>query len=109
GTGTANIHVTANDGTGATPTDFAVAGVNDGVNSPPFISTPIPNQTTTAGVAVSFNVAVLDIDGDATTLAVKDTAFSTTTIPNATVTIDQTTKKVTVVPTAGFTGTIQFK
>ena len=109
GTGTANITVSANDGTGATPQSFAVAGVADGVNSPPFISTPVPNQTTVAGTAVSFNVAVTDIDGDPTTIAVKDSAFSTTTIPNATVTIDQTTKRVTITPAANFTGTITFK
>src|SRR5207247_1763941 len=32
GTGTANITVTADDGTGSTPESFAVAGVDDGVN-----------------------------------------------------------------------------
>jgi cyclophilin family peptidyl-prolyl cis-trans isomerase len=109
GTGTANIAVTSNDGTGPTNESFAVAGVNDGVNTPPFISTPIPNQTTTAGTPVSFTVPVKDLEGDPTTLAVKDTAFSTTTIPNATATINQTTGLVTITPTAGFTGQIQFK
>lgn len=109
GTGTANIQVTADDGTGATQSSFPITGVNDGVNSPPFISIPIPPQTTTAGNAVSFTVSVTDIDGDATTLAAKDTGFTTTTIPNATVSINQATKQVTVTPTAGFTGTITFK
>ncbi len=109
GTGTANIHVSANDGTGPTSVDFPVTGVKDGVNSPPFISTPIPDQTTTAGVAVSFTVAVTDIDGDTTALAVKNTTFTSTTIPNATVTIDQDSGRVTVTPAAGFTGQIQFK
>lgn len=109
GTGTANVSVTANDGTGPATQSFSITGVADGVNSRPFISTPVPDQTTTAGTPVSFTVPVFDQDGDALTIAVKDTAFTTTTIPNATVSIDQATKKVTVTPAAGFTGTIQFK
>lgn len=109
GTGVANITVNADDGTGATTQSFTVNGVNDNVNSPPFITTPVPNQTTTAGVPISFTVNVTDTDGDATTLAVKDTAFTSTTIANATVSINQTTKQVTITPTAGFTGTITFK
>jgi cyclophilin family peptidyl-prolyl cis-trans isomerase len=109
GTGTANIVVTADDGTGPTVQNFTVAGVNDNVNSPPFITTPIPDQTATAGTPVTFTVNVTDIDGDATTLAVKDSAFNSTTIPNATVSINQTTKQVTITPNAGFTGTITFK
>jgi cyclophilin family peptidyl-prolyl cis-trans isomerase len=109
GTGSVKVDITATDLDGPTDASFTSSGVDDGVNSPPFISTPIPNQTTTAGASVSFNVSVTDIDGDATTIAVKDTAFSTTTIPNATVSIDQTTKRVTITPAAGFTGTIQFK
>lgn len=109
GTSSANIQVTADDGTGPTNSNFTVAGVDDGVNSPPFIATPISDQSTTSNTPVTFTVSVTDIDGDATTLAVKDTGFTTTTIPNATVSIDQTTKKITITPAAGFTGTIQFK
>lgn len=106
----ANVHVTATDGTGTPATqDFTITGVADGVNSPPFITTPVPDQTTTAGTPVTFTVPVTDIDGSPTTIAVKDTGFGTATIPNATVSIDQTTKRVTITPTAGFTGTIQFK
>jgi cyclophilin family peptidyl-prolyl cis-trans isomerase len=109
GTGTASIQVIADDGTGPTTQNFTVAGVNDNVNSPPFISTPIPALTGTAGTPVSFTVSVTDIDGDATTIAVKDTAFTSTTIPNATVSINQATKQVTITPNAGFSGTITFK
>ncbi len=109
GSGTANITVTASDASGPTTQSFAVAGVNDGVDSPPFITTPIPDQTTTAGVPVTFHVPITDISGDPTTIAVKDPAFSTTTITNATVTVDQINGTVTVTPTAGFTGQIQFK
>lgn len=109
GTGTANIEVTANDGTGPTVQSFTVAGVNDNVNSPPFITTPIPDQTTTSGTGVTFTVNVTDQDGDPTTIAVKDSAFTSTTIANATVSINQTTKQVTITPNAGFTGTIVFK
>jgi cyclophilin family peptidyl-prolyl cis-trans isomerase len=109
GTGSAKISVTASDGDGPTSQDFTVTGVNDGVNSPPFITTPIPDQTAVSGSPVSFTVNVTDVDGDPTTIAVKDTAFSTTTIPNATVSINQTTGQVTITPTAGFTGTITFK
>lgn len=106
----ANVHVSATDGTGTPATqDFTITGVADGVNSPPFISTPVPNQTTTAGTPVTFTVPVTDIDGDPTTIAVKDSAFSTATIPNATVSIAQGTHQVTITPNAGFTGTIQFK
>jgi cyclophilin family peptidyl-prolyl cis-trans isomerase len=109
GTGTADITVISNDGTTPTTQTFTTAGVNDGVDSPPFITTPIPDQTTTAGVPVTFSVPVTDINGDSTTLAVEDTTFTTTTIANATVSIDQTNQKITITPTAGFTGTIQFK
>jgi cyclophilin family peptidyl-prolyl cis-trans isomerase len=109
GTATAHVTVTATDGTTPTTQTFNITGVADNVNSRAFITTPVPNQTTTAGTPVTFTVPATDIDGDQVTFAVKDSAFSTTTIPNATVSIDQATGKVTITPAAGFTGTIQFK
>ncbi|HEX4612986.1 MAG TPA: peptidylprolyl isomerase [Urbifossiella sp.] len=110
-TGSANISVTATDtdgAAGAATKSFAVQGVNDGVDSPPFITTPVPDQTTTAGAPVTFTVPTTDINGDPVTIAVKDTTFATAP-PNVTVSIDQTTGKVTITPNAGFTGTVQFK
>lgn len=109
GTGSATISVTASDSSGPTMQTFSVAGVNDGVDSPPFITTPIPDQTTTTGTPVTFHVPITDISNDPTTIAVKDSTFSTTTIANATVTVDQINDSVTITPAAGFTGQIQFK
>ncbi|QDU21045.1 peptidylprolyl isomerase [Urbifossiella limnaea] len=111
-TGTANVTVTANDGTSPTQQTFAVQGVpNPVTTTKPFITTPIPDQTTTAGTPVSFTVPVTIVSGVPTTIAVRSLAFTgtTNTIPNATVTVDSATGKVTITPNAGFTGTIEFK
>lgn len=110
--GTANVTVTANDGTGPTTQSFAVQSVNNpATTTKAFITTPIADQTTTAGTAVSFTVPVTSVSGAATTIAVRSTAFTgtTNTIPNATVTVNSTTNQVTITPNPGFTGTIEFK
>jgi len=111
-TGTANVTVTADDGTGPTTQSFAVQGVpNPATTTKAFITTPITDQTTTAGTPVTFTVPVTSVSGAATTIAVRSLAFTgtTNTIPNATVTVDNATNRVTITPNAGFTGTIEFK
>ncbi len=110
--GNVNVMVTANDGTGPTTQSFAVQSVaNPVVTKKPFITTPVPDQTTTAGTPVTFTVPVTNVSGEGTTIAVRSVAFTgtTNTIPNATVTVDNATNKVTITPNAGFTGTIEFK
>lgn len=115
-TGSAAITVTATDGTGTPATQTAtVTAQDDGVNSKPFISTPIPNQTTTAGTPVSFTVPTTDVDNDALTVVVRSAARDTqgrlvftAAPPNVTAAFDPATGRVTVTPNAGFTGTTEF-
>ena len=113
-TGTANITVTANDGS-ATPATapFTVTGTADATNGPPFIGA-LTNQTTTEGTPVSFQVPVTDPSGVTTTIAIRNSDPGqkddfTTSPTNATVSINQTTDEATVTPVAGFTGTIQLE
>lgn len=114
-TGAASVTVTANDGTGPTTQAVNVVSQADGVDSKPFLTTPIPNQTTTAGTAVSFPVATTDQDGDPVTVVIRGTARDTngnllfTGAPvNVTATYNAATGQVTVTPNAGFTGTAEF-
>lgn len=107
-TGTANIKVTANDGTGPTSETFATTGTADPVVDPPFLG-PIANQTTTEGTPVTFTVPVTNVSGVPATIAIRDTATFTTSPTNLTVSIDQTTGQATLTPAAGFTGPIQFE
>lgn len=107
-TGTSVVQVSATDGSsfpGALT--FNVTATGDAVNNRPFLG-PITNPATVEGVPVSFNVPVTDTEGDATTLVVRDTTFNGSPA-NVTVTIDQVSRKVTLTPNAGFTGTVTFK
>ncbi len=109
--GPANVTITATDADGApgagTQT-LSFTGVNDGIDSRPFISPPIPDQTTTAGTPITFTVPYIDIDGDPGTIVVRNSDFSAAA-PNVTVSIDQAARTVTITPNAGFTGTVEFK
>ncbi|HJZ56841.1 MAG TPA: peptidylprolyl isomerase [Gemmataceae bacterium] len=113
-TGSSTIMVTANDGTGATTEQFVVNGVDDKINSRPFLGSFNHNLTTTTGQPVSFIVPATDIDGDPFVLAVKNsdpgkTDDFTTDPANLSFSIDQATGKITLTPAAGFTGTLTFK
>ncbi|MBX9579719.1 MAG: peptidylprolyl isomerase [Gemmataceae bacterium] len=110
-TGTAGVTVTASDGTGTPTTQTAtVTAVNDTTNSKPFIATPVPDQTTTAGTPVTFAVPTTDIDGDALTVAVRAAGAGFAGTPaNVTASVDPATGRVTITPNAGFTGTTTFK
>ena len=109
--GTANITVTANDGTGPTSQTFAVQSVpNPVTTTKPFITTPVPDQTTTAGTPVTFTVPVTSVSGGATTIVVRSGGSGFTGTPaNVTVSVNQGTNQVTITPNAGFTGTTEFK
>jgi cyclophilin family peptidyl-prolyl cis-trans isomerase len=109
--GNTNVTVTANDGTGPTSQTFAVQSVaNPATTTKPFITTPIPDQTTTAGTPVTFTVPVTSVSGAATTIAVRAGGAGFSGSPaNATVSINQATRQVTITPNAGFTGTVEFK
>lgn len=114
-TGTANITITANDGTGPTTQTFSTTGIvvnasNAGSNAPtnpPFLG-PVQNQTTTAGQPVSFTVPYTNVNGTPVAFAVKNDSFSGAP-SNVTVSINQQTGVITLTPAAGFTGTIQLK
>ncbi|MBX9626300.1 MAG: peptidylprolyl isomerase [Gemmataceae bacterium] len=113
-TGTAGVTVTANDGTGPTTQTVTVTSVDDGVDSKPFITTPVPDQTTTAGKPVSFTVPTLDVDGNPVTVVVRGTArdgsgtlLFTGNPTNVTATVDAN-GRVTITPNANFTGTAEF-
>lgn len=112
-TGTAGVTVTARDGSGPTTQTLTVTSVADGVDSKPFITTPVPDQTTTAGKPVSFDVPTTDADGDPVTVVVRGvtrdangTLAFTGTPANVTATV--VNGRVTVTPNAGFTGTAEF-
>ncbi len=109
--GSANVMVTATDADGPTSQSFAVQSVADPVTTTkPFITTPVPDQTTTTGTAVSFTVPVTSVSGAATTIVVRSSASGFTGTPaNVTVTVNQATRQITVTPNAGFTGTTEFK
>ena len=106
--GTSTIQVSATDGS-ASPgaLSFNVTATGDAVNNRPFLG-PVANPATVQGVPVSFTVPVTDTERDATTLVVRDATF-TGAPANVTVAIDQATRKVTLTPAAGFTGTVAFK
>lgn len=93
--------------------DLTVTAVADGIDSKPFISAPVPNQTTTAGAPVSFTVPTTDVDGDALTVVVRSAARDangklvfTAAPPNVTASVDAA-GRVTLTPNAGFTGTTE--
>lgn len=106
--GTSTVQVSATDGSaGPAALSFNVTATGDAVNNRPFLG-PIANPSTVQGVPVTFTVPVTDTENDATTLVVRDANFSGPPA-NVTVSVDQTTRKVTLTPNAGFTGTVAFK
>jgi cyclophilin family peptidyl-prolyl cis-trans isomerase len=115
-TGTATIAVNSTDSGpagGSTSDTFVVTAVADTTNSRAFVGA-IGDQTTTAGKAVSFTIPFTDIDGDQVTFAVRNSNPGQTddfskAPANVSVNIDQATGRVTLTPTAGFTGTVTFK
>jgi cyclophilin family peptidyl-prolyl cis-trans isomerase len=116
--GPVTVTVTSTDAdgpTGSATETFAVTGVDDGVNSRPFLG-PVPaTLTTTEGSPVSLTLPFTDIDGDPARFAVRNYDPTTpandftTAPPNLNVQIDQASGTVTLTPAAGFTGTFQFK
>jgi cyclophilin family peptidyl-prolyl cis-trans isomerase len=109
--GTVNVMVTADDGTGPTTQSFAVQAVTNPVTTTkPFITNPVPDQTTAAGTPVTFTVPVTSVSGAATTVVVRSGGAGFVGTPaNVTVSVNQGTKQVTITPNAGFTGTVEFK
>ncbi len=109
--GTANVTVTANDGTGPTTQTFAVQSVaNPTPNTKAFITTPIPDQTTTNNTPLTITVPVTNVSGAATTIAVRAGGSGFAGVPTGfTFSINQATRQITITPTAGFTGTVTFK
>jgi cyclophilin family peptidyl-prolyl cis-trans isomerase/uncharacterized lipoprotein YehR (DUF1307 family) len=97
--------------TGATPADgsanlsFNVTAAADTVNEPPFLGA-IPNLTTTAGTAVTFNLPATDLESDSLTFVINDPNNFGSNPANVTVSIDQANHRATVTPNAGFTGTV---
>jgi len=107
--GPATITVTPSDDDGpSTAVSFAVTGVDDTSNSRPFLG-PIPaTVTSTAGQPVTITIPITDIDGDPTTLVIRDAIFSD--LPaNVAVSINQSTGEVTLTPDATFSGVIALK
>ena len=114
-TGTAQITVTADDGTGPTTLNFNATGIADTTNSRAFISNTLTTSlTTTAATPITFTVPATDIDGDTISIAVRNSdpgnSDDFTTAPaNVNVQINQATRQVTLTPVAGFTGSLDFK
>ncbi|VTR99692.1 peptidylprolyl isomerase [Tuwongella immobilis] len=105
-TGNTTITVTANDGSGVSnPETFSVNVVSQSQNSRAYLQ-PVSNQTAPVGTGVTFQLRGVDVDGDTLTYAVRDAANPNNQPQNVTVTIDQATGLVTVVPNAGFSGTV---
>lgn len=104
--GTSNITITANTTSdGSAQQSFNVTSVVDTINDPPFLGS-IPNQTTTLGTAVTFDLPATDLESDSLTYVVTDPNNFGTTPANVTISIDQANHLATVTPNAGFTGTI---
>jgi len=109
-TGTANITVTANDGTGPTTLPFSTTGMADTSQQSPYLG-PLSSTslTTTEGTATTLTIPVVNPSGAGTTIAVGSSTSITTAPQNMTVSINQTTGVATLTPNAGFTGTITFE
>lgn len=111
-TGTANVTVSSADASGAPAATqtFATASADDGVNSKPFIPTPVPAQTTTTGTPVTFTVPYTDVDGDPSFIAVRAAGEGFSGNPSdVTVSINQATRQVTLTPIGTFTGPVDFE
>ena len=105
-TGTSQISITANTASdGSAQESFNVTAVTDTINDPPFLGN-IPNQTTTLGTAVTFNLPATDLESDSLTYTVTDPNNFGSAPANVTVSIDQANHIATVTPNAGFSGTV---
>ncbi len=106
-TGAANVTIAANDGDGTlSTTTFTATSVVDTINDLPFIGA-VGNQTTTTGTPVSFTLRATDLDSDPLTFTA--TTVSNTDAATVSIAIDQGTGRVTLTPTAGFTGTVSLR
>jgi cyclophilin family peptidyl-prolyl cis-trans isomerase len=119
---TANLTITARAADGTTTTQVVPVSVGptattntEGTinNERPFISGIIPNQVVGAGQVDTFQIPAIDVEGDPLTFQVgggppTSTSGGTTTfapVQNGTASVDSD-GVVSVVPNAGFTGTI---
>jgi cyclophilin family peptidyl-prolyl cis-trans isomerase len=106
-TGNSTITVTATNTEGIqTQRSFQVNVAADARNDRPFLG-PLENLGTTQGTPVSFTIpAATDLEGDALVYVVRDATNFANLPANVTVSLDQTTRQVTLTPTGGFTGAI---
>jgi cyclophilin family peptidyl-prolyl cis-trans isomerase len=112
-TGSANVQVTASDGSASPAVDsFTISPVAFTGNDAAFLG-PITNQTVAAGKSVTFTIPYTNREsGDTITFGVGTPGTSSTAgdIQNApaqvTVSINQATGQVTLTPIAGFIGSV---
>ena len=107
-TGATSITVTPSDGGTSTGRTFGVTFVADTNNEPPFLGT-IPNQTTTVGTGVTFQLSSTDLEGNAVTYSVIGATNSSGQAVTVKSTIDQATGRITVTPPVGFSGPLNLK
>lgn len=93
----ANITVKAADASTSSSQTFGVSAYGDTTDDPSFLN-PVGNQNTSAGVPVTFDASVTDIDSAPAgiQLAPEDSSKLSATLSNGT---------ITVTPVNGFTGT----
>ena len=107
-TGATSITVTPSDGGTSTGRTFGVTFVADARNEPPFLGV-IPNQTTTVGTGVTFQLTSTDLEGHAVTYTVIGATNDSGQAVTVQSSIDQATGRVTVTPPVGFTGPLNVK
>jgi cyclophilin family peptidyl-prolyl cis-trans isomerase len=106
-TGTSTITVTATAIDNSTDTeDFEVTVVPDTVNDRAFLG-QLADIATNMGTAITFDAPTTDLEGDALTLRVGSPGNLDATPANISVSINNTTKRITITPNAGFTGTVE--
>jgi cyclophilin family peptidyl-prolyl cis-trans isomerase len=100
------ITVTAMDSEGLTAVrSFPVRVINDTINDRPFLG-PLTDLETDEDQAITFTVPTTDLEDDSLTIVLRDPDNFANPPPNLTFTIDDTTKQVTLIPAADFSGTI---
>lgn len=110
-TGDLVVTVTGTSTSGVVTKSFVVTVVADTTNDRPFLG-PVSNQATLKNTPISFTVSATDLENDALTLVVRDPAAaaatfgSSSSLTNATVSINQATRTITITPNTGFVGTI---
>lgn len=103
--GATTITVTANNAGDTQQRSFTVTGVADTINDRAFLNA-MPDMTTSPGSSVTFDLPATDLDNDPLNFVVRSATDFNSLPANVQVTINQFTRKATVTPLAGFTGSV---